>query len=144
MRVLEREKEDDGRAAFGGRKAVFMPQVAGPGPGSPRRGRIMDGRAFRGAHDRLFHRRRQIQLRLRLPSKGIECDAISNKYPMPRKEYERIPSNMEKLFPLFYLAERHHTIVEVFTPVSPPLQSSSRSPATQNINPTRLQVYLSA
>jgi hypothetical protein len=46
--VLERDREDDGRAAFGRRKAVFMPHVAGLGLGSPRRGRAKDGKGFPG------------------------------------------------------------------------------------------------
>ncbi len=44
--VLERDREDDGRVAFNGRKAVFMPHMVGLGLGSPRRGRAKDNKGF--------------------------------------------------------------------------------------------------
>lgn len=75
MRALERGEEDNGRAAFGGQKrSIYAASGPGPEPGS-----------HGAAHDQVFHRRRQIHFCLQLPSKGIECDTISNKYPMLRK-----------------------------------------------------------
>ena len=73
--VLEREKEDNGRAVFGGRKAVFMPYVAGLGQGSPRRGREGWQGLSRVRMIGYFIDDAKSTSIFQLPSKGIECKA---------------------------------------------------------------------